>query len=94
MAGNWLTETELPQLVLVTLAASDTSDVQNTLETDRRKPRLLQRTIWMHFPGQPHLGQTLSDVTENRIRRESKPCSVSRVQLEKPAQHWSSSCGL
>jgi type II secretion system protein J len=61
---NWLTETELPQLVLVTLAASDTSDIQNTSETDRRKPRILQRTIWMHFPGQPHLGQTLSDVSE------------------------------
>ncbi len=57
----WLTETELPQLVLITLLATNTSEFENTgqLPTGQRS-RILQKTIWMHFPGQPHIGQNVS----------------------------------
>ncbi len=60
----WLTETELPQLVLINLLAADTSQLQNnTPQTSAKQPRVLQKTIWMFFPGQPHLGQNTSTTT-------------------------------
>ncbi|HOQ05838.1 MAG TPA: prepilin-type N-terminal cleavage/methylation domain-containing protein [Anaerohalosphaeraceae bacterium] len=60
----WLTETELPQLVLINLLAADTSQMQNTSQPSSGKaPKVLQRTIWMFFPGQPHLGQNTSTTT-------------------------------
>jgi type II secretion system protein J len=72
---SWLTETELPQLVLINLLAADTSQIQNdTLQPAAQQPRVLHKTIWMFFPGQPHLGQALSDAeqTETAVSGETQ----------------------
>lgn len=62
---NWLTETELPQMVLINLLAADPSQLPiDSQPTAAKKPRVLQKTLWMFFPGQPHLGQNTSTTTE------------------------------
>ncbi|HOK67048.1 MAG TPA: prepilin-type N-terminal cleavage/methylation domain-containing protein [Anaerohalosphaeraceae bacterium] len=67
----WLTETELPQLVLINLLAADTSQLQKNSSTSAKQPRVLQKTIWMFFPGQPHLGQNTSTTTTTTTQTET-----------------------
>lgn len=60
---EWVTETELPRLVMITLAAAETSENPAASES-QSNPRLLTRTIWMHFPGEPPLDQAVQIETE------------------------------
>jgi type II secretion system protein J len=60
---EWLTETELPRLVMITLAAAETSE-NPAVTGSQASPRLLTRTIWMHFPGEPALDQAVQIETE------------------------------
>lgn len=59
---EWERYTELPRLVLVTLAAAEKSE-DSTAAASQSAPRLLTRTIWMHFPGEPTLDQTVQTET-------------------------------
>lgn len=61
---EWVTETELPRLVLITLAAAEEVSENPADSENKPNPRLLTRTIWMHFPGEPGLDQALEAETE------------------------------
>lgn len=54
--AEWVDTTQLPQLVVIHLAASDLSERPADSAADDR--RILKRSIWMYFPGEPKLGQT------------------------------------
>ena len=60
---EWINDTELPRLVVIHLAAADVSDLSADAEENVNR-RILQRTVWMHFPGQPKLDQTISTETQ------------------------------
>jgi type II secretion system protein J len=61
---EWVTETELPRLVMITLAAAEETSENPTAAGGRSGPRLLTRTIWMHFPGEPTLDQAVETETQ------------------------------
>ena len=53
---SWSDYTTLPQLVVISLAAADLADASAQNDAGKN-PRILHRTIWMHFPGEPTLDQ-------------------------------------
>lgn len=61
---EWVTETELPRLAVITLAAAEETSENPAVTGSQASPRLLTRTIWMHFPGEPALDQALEAGTE------------------------------
>ena len=63
---EWINYTQLPQLVVIYLAAADLKerpgDSLNTAD-----PRILRRSVWMFFPGQTKLGQASDQTTQTDL---------------------------
>lgn len=78
---EWVDYTVLPQLVVIHLASADISELSaDSAEAADR--RVLQRSIWMHFPGEPKLGQT----SEETAQTDLQSISTGMEQMQSSGQ--------
>lgn len=81
---EWVNYTELPQLVMIHLAAADISDLASDSEEAAGR-RILQRTIWMHFPGEPKLGDA-ADQTDQTTQTDLQSITAGTEQTQSSGQ--------